>query len=210
MFNCFSVVGIYSVVSLCERKANLWFAFLCMLGLLEYIVLGGCMDIRKIYLDMDGVLADFDRGVIELLGITPHPQGESTKEEDDYLYFKMQEVPHFYELLEPMDGAVEMFRTLYEKYGDRVEILTGIPKPKRGIIYAGEDKLKWVKKYLSDDLVVNIVLRKDKILFSNGPGDILIDDFSVNINEWEEAGGTGIIHTSPRETMNIIRELENR
>ena len=34
------------------------------------------MTIRKIYLDMDGVLADFDSGVRELCGIEPPPQDE--------------------------------------------------------------------------------------------------------------------------------------
>lgn len=32
-----------------------------------------------------------------------------------------------------MPGAKEMFDAVYGKYGDRCEILTGIPKPKRGI-----------------------------------------------------------------------------
>ena len=41
------------------------------------------MVIRKIYLDMDGVLADFDSGVRELCGIEPPPQDERWQPGDD-------------------------------------------------------------------------------------------------------------------------------
>lgn len=168
------------------------------------------MDIKKIYIDLDGVLADFDRGVKEILGLEPHVQGAATKEEDDYLYQKMRQVEHFYGSLEPMEGAISMFNTLYAEFGSKVEILSGIPKPKRGIINAESDKREWVKKYLSDKLVANIVLRKDKPLLCKGAEYILIDDFAVNIGEWESEGGTGVLHVSPEETIAKIHELKNR
>ncbi len=34
------------------------------------------MEAEKIYFDMDGVLADFERGVRELCGITPQSQND--------------------------------------------------------------------------------------------------------------------------------------
>lgn len=37
-----------------------------------------------------------------------------------------------------MPGAGEMFDAVYGKYDERCEILTGIPKPKRGIVNAGK------------------------------------------------------------------------
>ena len=53
-------------------------------------------DIHKIYFDMDGVVADFDRGVLELCHMFPLEQEISTPEENDRLYEKMREVDHFY------------------------------------------------------------------------------------------------------------------
>ena len=35
--------------------------------------------VEKIYFDMDGVLADFERGVRELCGMEPAPQGPAWK-----------------------------------------------------------------------------------------------------------------------------------
>ena len=62
------------------------------------------MTVKKIYIDMDGVLADFDRGLKEFCGLEPIRQKNFGP------------------------GAKEMFDTLYEKYGDKVEILSAIPK----------------------------------------------------------------------------------
>lgn len=125
--------------------------------------------IERIYFDMDGVLADFDRGVRELCNISPLTQGENHSEErDDRMWKKIREVDHFYDRLEPMEGALKMFRIIYQKYGDRCEILTGIPKPKRGIVGAGEDKTLWVHRLLSEKMTVNIVYREEKKNFCTG------------------------------------------
>ena len=46
------------------------------------------MEIEKIYLDMDGVLADFERGVKEICGLTPPSQNakHSKPGEDDAMW----------------------------------------------------------------------------------------------------------------------------
>ena len=123
------------------------------------------MDGGKIYFDMDGGLADFDRGVRDLCGMEPQSQN-----------------------------------------GDRCEILTGIPKPRRGILTAGEDKINWVRRVLSENVTVNIVYREEKPQYCKGRMDILIDDAAENIRQWEEIGGTGILHISAEGTAKILRE----
>lgn len=165
------------------------------------------MNVKKIYLDMDGVLADFDRGVIELLGRVPLKQGISTREEDDELYEAMRQIDHFYGRLEPMEGAKKLFNTISNKYGDKCEILTGVPNPRRGIEQASSDKIEWVKRYLSDSVVCNTVRRVEKIQFCTGKDCILIDDFDWNINDWENAGGTGILYTDCESTLNKLKEF---
>ncbi len=161
--------------------------------------------IEKIYFDMDGVLADFDGGVTRLCGLKPLVQGEHrSKEEDDLMWKKIREVSHFYDKLEPMPGAVELFKEIYDKYGDKCEILTGIPKPKRGILTAGEDKIAWSHRILSPGLKVNIVYREEKKNFCTGKDSILIDDLRSNIDDWISYGGTGILHISAEDTKNQL------
>ena len=161
--------------------------------------------IKKIYFDMDGVLADFDGGVTKLCGLRPVKQGEHrSKEEDDLMWEKIREVDHFYDKLEPMPGAVELFLELYEKYGDKCEILTGIPKPKREILTAGEDKISWAHRILMPELKVNIVYREEKKNYCTGEDCILIDDLKSNIEDWKNHGGTGILYVSMGELCDIL------
>ena len=165
------------------------------------------MKVSKIYIDMDGVLADFDRGVRELCGMEPTDQSVRSPRQDDLMWEKIRQVDHFYDRLELMPGAKEMFDAVYGKYGDRCEILTGIPKEKRKILTAGEDKEAWMKRILSEKIVVNICLRAQKIKKCTGADAVLIDDLQENIDEWNAAGGIGILHVSAEQTMKALGEL---
>jgi len=161
-----------------------------------------------IYLDMDGVLADFDRGVNELCGMESNAQKKVFRAPDDWpMWIAIRSVEHFYNKLELMRGAKEMFDLIYGRYGDQCEILTGVPKPIRNIPTAGEDKIAWMRRKLSDRIKINIVLRNEKINFCKGPDCILIDDRSKTIREWEEKGGIGILHMSAEQT---VEELKRR
>ena len=166
------------------------------------------MTYNRIFIDMDGVLADFDGGVEALCHIKPIPQdGVRPDDYDDKLWAAVKQIPHFYDVLSPLPGAVEMFHLIYEQYKDRCEILTGIPKPVRGIETAAEDKIQWTRRLLSKDIKVNTVLAKEKQLLCQGPEDILIDDFSKNIKRWEDAGGTGVYHKSAEETIATLKRM---
>ena len=168
------------------------------------------MNITKIYFDMDGVLADFDGGLTEFCTVPVKDQADRTDEEDDAMWNEVRAVGHFYEKLNPMPGALEMFMQIYNKYGDKCEILTGIPKPRRNIITAADDKKSWVEKLLPQGVVVNITYAAEKKHFCKGPDYILIDDLERNINDWTGFGGTGILHKNPEETLTKLKEIEEQ
>jgi len=157
------------------------------------------------YLDMDGVLADFDRGLRELAGIEPRSVNDARPPEyEDAMWAAIRAVPHFYLELPPMNGAMDLFRRLNSLDGVRCEILTGIPKPRRNIATAAEDKREWVRRHLSPDMKCNIVMKEEKPRFCHGPESVLIDDTQANIDAWEAMGGTGILHVSAEETLRAI------
>ena len=167
------------------------------------------MEVKKIYFDMDGVLADFERGVKEICGLEPISQNAKNNDSqaENEMWEAIRKTGHFYDYLELMPGAKEMFDAVYNKCGDKCEILTGIPKPKRGIVTAGDDKNAWVKRLLSKDVKVNIVYREEKPQYCTGRDCVLIDDFKKNIKEWEAIGGTGILNKSAADTMAKLRKL---
>lgn len=166
------------------------------------------MEITKIYFDMDGVLADFEKGVREICGIDAYslnvrrPAGY-----DELLWAKVREADHFYDRLELLPGAKEMFDAVRSAYGDRCEILTGIPKPYKGVKTAAEDKISWMRRLLSEDIVMNIVYREEKKNYCKGPDHILIDDMVKTIKQWDDLGGTGILHVNSEETMKQLKKL---
>ena len=164
------------------------------------------MNIKKIYFDMDCVLADFKKGVNELCGIPVPEQGKATDAEDDKMWDAIKAVDHFYDRLDPMPGAVEMFQELSSRY--ECAILSAPPKPKRGILTAKDDKISWVRRILSDTMEINIVPKEEKQLKAEGPEYVLIDDMPKNIEAWGKAGGTGIRFESPEQVLAKIRELE--
>ncbi len=157
----------------------------------------------KIYFDMDGVLADFDRGLREFCGMEPQPQGDDAT--DEATFAAVKKVPHFYLMLKPKDDVLVLFKELREKYGDRVEILTGVPSARRGIPEASDDKREWVRKYIGGDVVVHTVRRAEKREYAEG--SILIDDYEQNIEEWDAAGGRGILHLETATTRVVLEAL---
>lgn len=166
------------------------------------------MKIEKIYFDLDGVLADFERGVRELCGMEAPKQGVRRKAgADDAMWEAIREIGDFYGRLELVPGAKEMFDALYARYGNRCEVLTGVPKPRRQILTAGEDKIHWVHRHLAKDLVVHITYRQEKPNYCKGEGYVLLDDHPKTISNWERSGGTGILFTSSEAAMGRLREL---
>ena len=166
------------------------------------------MEVEKIYLDLDDVLANFRRGVRELCGMKiPSVNKETDSALDDLMWRKIREVDHFYNRLEYRLGAKEMFDKIYGQYGDKVEILTGIPKPHRGIATAAEDKMEWVRRKLSPDIRVNIVYSEEKIRYCKGRGTLLIDDREKTVREWEEKGGKGFLFVDASDIVTWLGRL---
>ena len=164
--------------------------------------------VEKIYFDMDGVLANFDEGVRTFTDLEPMPQGpDRAPEYDDQLWAGVRATPNFYDRLDPIQGTIDLFNLLKEKYPGRVEILTGIPKPKRNVVTAAEDKRNWVRRFLGDDVVVHTVIRKDKPNCCRGRESILIDDYSANTDAWKKEGGTAILFTTARDAEEQLKQL---
>ncbi len=163
-----------------------------------------------VFFDLDSVLADFEKGVHELCHVDTSDQNADDKARDDAMWAAIRDTAHFYDRLELMPGAKELFRLAFDALGDDCQILSAVPRPKRGIVTAGADKTNWVHRLLSPDVTVNIVLKEEKKNFCKGADCILIDDLAANIEDWACAGGTGILHTDAESSMARLKELFER
>ena len=106
-----------------------------------------------VYVDLDGVMADYDKAKIG-----------KTEEE------KM--APGFFTNLEPIDGAIEAFKKLSDYYD--VYFLSTAPWSN---INAPSEKRVWVEKHLGEYAFKKLILSHNKGLLK---GDYLIDDRVAN------------------------------
>ena len=149
-----------------------------------------------VYFDADGVLADF-RGRCDEFGIKYNPMGVYDEKVDIKMWDEIRKDDHFYLHLKPVEGSVDLFKNLSKDY--RCEVLTAIPKEKWNIPNAGQDKIDWCKKYLGEDVKVNLCYRREKQNYVKGRNTILVDDLFKNIQEWERQGGCGILFTTAKD-----------
>src|SRR5579864_8315323 len=117
----------------------------------------------QLYVDLDGVLADFDTGYERLTGVRPD------KEADNVDWELVRRTPDFYLHLPPMPDFPALWARI-SRYDPIV--LTGVPK---SVTEASYNKRAWVKLYLPNTLVISTQSSK-KATYAR-PGDVLIDDW---------------------------------
>jgi len=147
---------------------------------------------RTIYLDMDGVVADFDSYVSILLG--RKIGWDSTTDLTDEEWERLASVDRLYYQFSLMPDATKLVayvKSLSTRF--HVGFLTAVPR-RSTIPSAKDDKQAWVNKYFPG-------MRMDIGPYSHHkqkwckPGDILIDDRPSNIEQWTAVGGIAIYHT---------------
>jgi len=157
------------------------------------------------YCDLDGVLADFNKGVAQELGrptseiVGPDGRLDKTKYRPIIL-----DNENFWKNLPPMPGADKLWSFLeqFDTYVLSAYANWDAMNSKKG-------KLLWCDRFGIRRNRVKLVLRSEKKHYAVSPGgpNVLIDDFAKNINEWREAGGIGILHTGAVSTIAKIRSL---
>ena len=138
-----------------------------------------------LYCDLDGVLADFNQGVINKFQINAHQVKPSL------LWNAINKSKTFFETLPWMPKG----RELWERIKNHNPIiLTGVP---RGCPSAREQKIKWCQRELGPDVKVITCLTSNKVKYCL-PNSILLDDRNVNLELWKYKGGKFILYNEDK------------
>jgi FMN phosphatase YigB (HAD superfamily) len=154
----------------------------------------------KIYCDMDGVLVDFDEGYKALTGKPTHHVDVQNKNEfwstfkQGLADNKISEKDYWANLNWMPDG-----QELWNKISSLKPTLLSAPSRDPQSRWG---KRIWVKKNIpGTPLILAAAEAKKNYAKKNA---ILIDDRVSNINDWNNAGGIGILHTSTATTLDKL------
>ena len=159
-----------------------------------------------IYLDMDGVVANFDKRFEDLSGMTP---SQFISKYDKNAFWNLIDEKHkiaFWRGIEVMPGADRLVNFVAQY---PYEMLTAPSAKKQSVI----GKSLWIKDKVgtlySSQPKVTYKRAKEKHLVKPNltKFDILIDDKPSTIDNWNNAGGTGIFYQSASQVINDLKKL---
>lgn len=153
-----------------------------------------------LYVDLDGVFADFDTGARKVLNTDNSYKWEFVHGAKAF-WQKLDAHPDFFGSLPLMPGAGDMWEAIEHL---NPVVLTALPKKDADKV--DRSKRKWVSSKLHYKTKVITCETTDKPKYCQ-PGDILVDDRAINRDAWIAAGGTFLLHTSPTGTLNALQAL---
>jgi len=150
----------------------------------------------RLFLDADGVLADFDRGSRDLLGMSPkefiarHGRGTFWK--------RLAKAKNFYGSLHQMPDAQLLFDAVKHL---EPTILTGLPLGS----WAAPQKIEWAAEHFPGVPIVTCMAR-DKHKHMH-PGDVLVDDREKHRAAYEAAGVVFVHHKNAEDSLRQLVKI---
>ena len=147
-----------------------------------------------LYVDMDGVLADFYGPFNRMAGVTTWK--DAPKNVTLNVLNKITKQDDFWINLAVLPDVPKLMSAIKSLFGGEYKLLS---KAIASDLNAVAQKKQWAQKNLSPQPNETIIMpaTSDKGIYarqSDGTANILIDDFGVNIAKWRKAGGIGVQH----------------
>jgi len=151
-----------------------------------------------IYLDMDGVVADFQKGYMNAFN------RDCSRDDSFTVTQQCLTMPYFFRTLPVIERGKDLYNRLIKKY--QVIFLT---TPMKGMNNCRADKVQWLRENFGEGLTVLFSEHKED--YAQSSFDILIDDMSYNLDPFKDAGGTAIDFNqyNNNDIMSIISETIN-
>ena len=156
----------------------------------------------EVYVDMDGVLADFFKDWNKMVGVGHWKEIKDPEAALDLI----RKHPTFWIDLDVLSNAPRLLGAIKKFAGSYYICTSPLGKDPN----CEPQKREWVQKHLSGFAPKEVYVTSNKPQFArqaNGTPNILIDDFGKNIAAWTAAGGIGI-HYENKNSNRAIMELK--
>ena len=159
---------------------------------------------RRLYIDFDGVVMD----TIPLLYNELEKNNVSMDNEEQIRHvFSSFDFKKIIKDKNILNDSIECINKLLESKRFEVAFLSHVNSLDEGIV-----KIKYLRRHFKDDITIIIVpkqVSKTKMVHSEGA--ILVDDFSGNLKEWEEAGGISVRFSKELESKGyrVLNKLDS-
>lgn len=154
----------------------------------------------KLFLDLDGVLADFDALARKELETDNSYKFEYVYGTAEF-WKRINKSGNFFLRLDLMPGAKRLFDAV--KHLDPI-VLTALPKDNMHEV--DDHKRRWVATWLGRNVRVITCLTHEKPNYASA-GAILVDDRAINRATWEAKGGRFVVYTSADQTLDTLRAM---
>ena len=141
----------------------------------------------KLYVDMDGVLADFAKAARVLFGLDSDTDVMEFKNAIGRSKFwsKISQNPNFWIDIEPIPKDIQQ---TWKSLQSRFKHIAILSAPSYSDPNCIPNKNAWLDKHIGPGLRL---FEKEKFIYAC-PNSVLIDDLEKNIIPWREAGGIAI------------------
>jgi len=159
---------------------------------LEYT--NGYAAVPEIYVDMDGVLADFFGPVARHHGVAKWRDARKERAKFDSKIDKLASKPGYFKNLKPLPNAGKLINGVLKIASDYNILSSPLVS---NVEQSSREKDEWLQKHLKRHQPRSIIFDHEKFKFAkqaDGTPNILIDDYDTNIKLWEANGGIGILY----------------
>ena len=168
--------------------------------------LGEIAQATEIYVDMDGVLADFFGEWAKLMKVDHYSKIDKEHKIGDALQ-AIRDTDEFWLNLPMLPQAKQLLSVIKQIKGE----YNICSSPLADDPNSEPHKREWIKKNLSFFPPKEVIITTNKPEYAtqqDGTPNILIDDFGKNVSEWEAAGGTAFKYKDHKfeRTANAIKQ----
>ena len=159
---------------------------------------------RRLYIDFDGVVMDTIPLLYNELAKNGVKLGEEEQIKKVFGSFDFSTIIKDKNIL---NDSIECIHKLIDSKRFEIAFLSHVNSLEEGVV-----KVKYLRRHFKDNITIIMVpkaLSKPKMVHSEGA--ILVDDFSGNLKEWEEAGGISIRFSKELESKGykVVNRLDS-